>query len=39
MIKTYTPQKKDIKIAIERLIGKELLVRDEKDINKIKYAD
>jgi len=39
MIKTFNPQTKDIKIAVERLIGKELLQRDEKDVNKIKYVD
>lgn len=39
MIKTFTPQKKDIKIAVERLIGKQLLQRDQKDVNKIKYID
>ncbi len=39
MIKTFNAQKKDIKIAVERLIGKELLQRDEKDITKIKYVD
>jgi len=39
MIKTFNPQKKDIKIAIERLITKELLQRDDKDVNKIKYID
>ena len=39
MIKTFNPQNKDIKIAIERLISKQLLQRDEKDMNKIKYID
>ena len=36
MIKIFNPQMKDIKLAIDRLISKELLQRDEKDINKIK---
>jgi len=31
MIKVFTPQIKDIKIAIERLITKEIIQRDEKD--------
>jgi hypothetical protein len=39
MIKTFNPQNKDIKIAVERLIGKELLQRDDRDVNKIKYID
>lgn len=39
MIRVFVPQKKDIKLAIDRLINKQLLSRDEKDVAKIKYVD
>jgi hypothetical protein len=39
MIKVFTPQIKDIKIAIERLITKEILQRDEKDREQLRYKD
>jgi hypothetical protein len=39
MIRVFVPQKKDIKLAIDRLINKELLSRDEKEMAKIKYVD
>jgi hypothetical protein len=33
----FVPQRKDIKTAIDRLISKELIERDEKTVNLIKY--
>lgn len=37
MIKVFTPSIRDVKAAIERLLVKDLLVRDDKDKNLIKY--
>ena len=37
MIKVFTPGVRDVKASVERLIIKELLGRDEKDRNLIKY--
>lgn len=39
MIKTFTAQPKDIKIAIERLMSKEYLKRDEVQRDNIKYVE
>lgn len=37
MIRVFTPQTRDVKASVERLIQKEMLVREEKDKNTIKY--
>lgn len=37
MIKVFTPGVRDIKASVERLLIKEILVRDDKDRNTIKY--
>ncbi len=39
MIRVFVPQAKDIKQAIDRLIAKQLLQRDEKDRELIRYKD
>ena len=37
MIKVFNPSLRDIKAAVERMLAKEIIVRDEKDKNVIKY--
>lgn len=39
MIRVFVPAPKDIKLSIDRLINKELLQRDEKDRELIRYRD
>ena len=39
MVKVFSPGSKDIKMSIDRLLVKELLSRDEKDKNILKYKD
>jgi hypothetical protein len=39
MIRVFVPLAKDIKISIDRLISKEILQRDEKDREMIRYRD
>ncbi len=39
MIKVFNPAVRDIKSSIERLLTKEILARDEKDKNLLKYKD
>jgi hypothetical protein len=39
MIKVFTPSIRDIKGSVERLLMKDLLARDDKDRNIIKYKD
>ncbi len=39
MIRVFVPQTKDIKTAIDRLISKDVLMRDEKDQQLIRYKD
>lgn len=37
MIKVFIPSARDIKASVERLLAKDVLTRDEKDRNVIKY--
>ena len=39
MIKVFVPPAKDVKLSIDRLITKDLLQRDEKDRELIRYKD
>ena len=39
MIRVFVPQPKDIKISIDRLIAKEILQRDEKSKELVRYRD
>jgi hypothetical protein len=39
MVRVFVPMAKDIKIAIDRLITKEILQRDDKDRELIRYKD
>jgi hypothetical protein len=39
MVRVFVPEHKDIKKGIERLIGKYILERDEKDKELLKYKD
>lgn len=39
MIRVFVPQSRDIKLAIDRLISKEILERDEKDRELVRYKD
>ena len=39
MIRVFVPPAKDVKMSIDRLIAKELLQRDEKDRELIRYKD
>jgi hypothetical protein len=39
MIRVFVPPSKDVKLSIDRLIAKELLQRDEKDRELIRYKD
>jgi hypothetical protein len=39
MVRVFVPAPKDIKTAVDRLIAKEILQRDEKDRELIRYRD
>lgn len=39
MIRVFVPQSRDIKVAIDRLISKEIIERDEKDRELVRYKD
>ena len=39
MIKVFTPGTRDIKASIERLLAKDVLVREDRDRNSIRYKD
>lgn len=39
MVKVFNPSVRDIKNSVERLLGKDVLIRDEKDKNTIRYKD
>lgn len=39
MIRVFVPQSRDIKTSIDRLISKDIIERDEKDRELVKYKD
>jgi hypothetical protein len=39
MIRVFVPQARDIKTSIDRLIAKEIIERDEKDRELVRYKD
>lgn len=39
MVRVFVPAPKDIKTAVDRLIAKEILQRDDKDRELIRYRD
>jgi hypothetical protein len=39
MIRVFVPQSRDIKASVDRLITKEIIERDEKDRELVRYKD